>query len=321
MPILALLLLALLAVDVCADDRDQVRQWLEKMSAAERYLNFEGNFIYINGPKVETMSIVHSFDEFGERERVSTITGKDKELVMDDQNQFYVVPEKNLVLMGARAASSEQLVPSFSADNPNYEYFLEGVELVADYDCQVVSIVPRDSYRYGYRLCLEKETGLMLKSQVLDKAGQPKEQMVFTRLTLPDSVSTADLQVSMRGPGFEVFHPDVVENGSSELNEGWLVGDLPAGLRVVNVRNRRIPDGAVVQHLVLDDGVATVSVFISPAPGSVHDGSNSPGAVVRSGALNVLSSLYEDWRVTVMGAVPAVTLRSVAEAIERKSSD
>lgn len=317
---LLLLLLSMLVSGAFADDRADVRQWLEKMSAAEWYLNYEGNFIYINGPKVETMSIVHAFDQFGERERVSTITGKDRELVMDDQHQVFVVPDKKLVLVDQRAASPEQLLPELAADNPNYEYFLEGVEQVADYDCQVVSIVPRDAYRYGYRLCLEKETGLMLKSQVLDKSGQPQEQMVFTRLTLPEAVSTVDLQVRMRQPEYKVFSPKTVDGAKSELN-GWLVGDLPAGLRVVSVRNREVPERGAVQHLVLDDGIATVSVFISPATSSDRVEAITKGMVVGSGALNVLSLLNEDWRVTVMGAVPAATLRSVAGAIERRTGD
>lgn len=316
-----LFLLISLAAPAFADDGAAVRLWLEKMSAAERYLNFEGNFIYINGPNVETMSIVHAFDQFGERERLSTITGKEKELVTDDQNQFFVVPDKKLVLVDERASLSEQMLSGLSSDNPNYEYFLEGIEQVADYDCQVISIVPRDAYRYGYRLCLEKETGLMLKSQVLDKSGQPQEQLVFTRLTLPESVSTVDLQVRMRQPEYKVFTPKTVDGPAKELNEGWLVGDLPTGMRVVSVQNREVPDRGAVQHLVLDDGIATVSVFISPAQARDRKEITTAGTVVGSGALNVLSLLNEDWRVTVMGAVPAPTLRSVAAAIERKQSD
>ena len=66
--------------------QEEVKEWLDKMAAAEQFLNYEGTFIYTNGPQVETMQIVHGFDKHGERERMSSLTGDVREVIRDDQH-------------------------------------------------------------------------------------------------------------------------------------------------------------------------------------------------------------------------------------------
>ncbi|MEZ5582190.1 MAG: sigma-E factor regulatory protein RseB domain-containing protein [Candidatus Competibacteraceae bacterium] len=47
---------------------------------------------------------------------------------------------------------------------------------------QVIAIQPRDKLRFGYRLWLDRETGLVLRSALLDEQEQVVEQMMFTHV-------------------------------------------------------------------------------------------------------------------------------------------
>ena len=49
-------------------------------------------------------------------------------------------------------------------------------------DIVVIDVRPKDGYRYGYRLWLDEETAMPLRSVVGDGAGRQIEQILFTRL-------------------------------------------------------------------------------------------------------------------------------------------
>ncbi len=60
----------------------------------------------------------------------------------------------------------------------------------------IVSITPRDQYRYGFELHLDRETALPLKSLLLNDQGQLLERFQFTRLDTSATPSDQDLQPS-----------------------------------------------------------------------------------------------------------------------------
>ncbi|HGG60478.1 MAG TPA: transcriptional regulator [Gammaproteobacteria bacterium] len=299
-----------------SDDARAVRDWLEKMITAEQYLNYEGTFIFINGPKVETMQIVHGFDEKGERERITLLTGVSKEVVRDEEHVFSVLPRKKQVLIQPRNhhADAAGFLESVKNRNPWYEFELNGSERIADHYCKIISIFPRDQFRYGYRLCIHNETGLLLKSQTLDNSGQPVEQMIFTNLELPTSVPTEHLQTTMHEKDFELLQTTRSKKTDPALrpDPAWQFTELPPGFKVAHNSMRRLAGVQTsVQHIVLDDGLATVSVFIAP-----YD-PNEPytEGVASSGALNAVSRLKNGYIVTVIGDVPEKTVKLIAGSL------
>jgi len=65
-----------------------------------------------------------------------------------------------------------------------------------------VSVMPKDDYRYGYRLSVDDDTGFLLKSELLDRHGAPLEQIVYTALQLPQHIADDLLEPGISGQGF-----------------------------------------------------------------------------------------------------------------------
>ncbi len=308
--------LALAAPDAPAD----VQAWLEKMAAAEQYLNYEGTFVYTSGPDVQTMQVVHSFDSHGERERLTALTGDGREIVRDDSHLFAVLPVKKLVLVerGGVGGATRKAAGLPASVLAHYDLELGGTERIAGHRCRTVSIYPRDAYRYGYRLCLEEDTGLLLKAQTLDRAGQPHEQMMFTELRLPDHIPTERLQTTVHDTDFAVLETPGPAGADDRLppDPAWKLSELPPGFRVVRNEMRRIASSEEpVQHLLLEDGLASVSIFIArPVPGEPYRSGQA-----RSGALSALSFPRDGYTVTLVGEVPPATLQFLARALVREA--
>ena len=295
-------------------EQDSAKQWLEKMTSAEQYLNYEGTFIYINGPKVETMQIIHGFDEKGERERITLLTGSSREIVRDEKHVFSVLPRKKQVIIEPRRPASEAsaFLDTINGDNTYYDFELNGNEHIANHVCRIVSIFPKDQYRYGYRLCIDNDTGLLLKSQTLDNSGQPREQMIFTNLELPDAIPTRHLQTTLHEKDFELLESKPLQAAASVVENAWGFSELLPGFRIIHNEMRQLASAAQpVQHIVLNDGLATISVFIAPYE---QDEPYSEG-VASSGALNAISQLKNGHILTIIGDVPKKTVQLLAAAL------
>lgn len=299
---------------------DDVKQWLDKMAAAERYLNYQGTFIYTNGPQVETMQIVHGFDKQGERERMSSLTGDVREIIRDESHLVSVLPVRKEVLVesrGKQLSSPANLLEGLEQSEAFYDYSLKGEERIAGHTCQILSIYPKDNFRYGYRLCIEKETGILLKSLTQDHSGQTHEQMMFTSITMPDSIPVDEFHSVMHKDDFSLKQSMATlgMNTTQKPDSNWVLGDLPPGFRITEEAMRQIASSKQpVQHIIIDDGMASLSVFIAP----VGDNAAVSQGVFRSGGLNAYSRLIDDHVVTVIGEVPEKTVRFIAESISHK---
>lgn len=304
-----------------ASAEESIKHWLEKITTAEQFLNYEGTFIYINGPKVETMQIVHGFDEKGERQRITSLTGMSKEVVRDEQHVFSVFPEQRQVLIEPRNKRSDpgSFLTHADGNNPFYEFEINGDERIADYRCKTIAIYPKDQYRYGYRLCIEDKTGLLLKLQTLDKSGQPQEQLIFTNLKLPEKILTEHLQTTMHEEGFKLLQSGDVLGESITVtpDKSWNFSQLPPGFQVKHNEMRQLATSKLpVQHILLEDGLATISVFIA----QYEPGEQYSEGVSGTGALNAVSRLQDGFIITVIGEVPGNTVKLVSRSLVKDNT-
>jgi sigma-E factor negative regulatory protein RseB len=66
-------------------------------------------------------------------------------------------------------------------------------------------------------------------------------------------------------------------------------------------------------HVVFSDGLASISVFIEPGAGA-----GDQEATATLGPVNVFRREVDQHRVVVMGEVPAIAVRRLAEGVERR---
>lgn len=179
---------------------------------------------------------------------------------------------------------------------------------------QVINVTPRDQFRYGYRLWLDDETAMPLKSQLCDRDGNVIEQILFAELNFRDRIPADSLKPSISGEGFRWIRQDVQPQLAAGQVGGWGVIRLPAGFRLTAWRIQLIAGSNVpVQHLVYSDGLASVSVFIEPS-----DPQAQPmRGLAKVGAAFAFSRALDGHQVTAVGEVPPVTLEAIASSVTK----
>ena len=301
---------------------DEISTLLNKMVAADQSLNFEGTLVYLQGPHVETMRVVHAIDETGGvHERITSLSGDTREVYLNDRHLFAIMPRTGRIVIESRQSSADTQLPSnLYLGNKNYDYALHGTERIAGRNCRVVSIYPRDSFRFGYRFCIEEKTGLLLKALTQDHAGKTYEQMMYTSISEPESISADKYIPVLKSKEYELQKSVQKKPGPADVAEtsSWLVQRfsqdevLPPGFDMVFHSMQDVPGApGPVEHFVLSDGIATLSVFISEI---LTDTPLEEGAG-QSGCMNMYSRITENFHVTVIGAVPEKTIQFVAKSL------
>ena len=94
-----------------------------------------------------------------------------------------LIPERKTVLIERRRGDR---FPGLLLGDPanlskHYRIRAESaLHRVAGRECRLITIEPVDKLRYGYRLCADVETNLLLKAQTLNAARGVVEQVSFT---------------------------------------------------------------------------------------------------------------------------------------------
>ncbi|MGH8397065.1 MAG: MucB/RseB C-terminal domain-containing protein [Gammaproteobacteria bacterium] len=319
LPLLAAVLVpAAFAGNPAGNDRNP-EAWLDRMNIALRTLNYAGTFVYIRGDLLETMRITHRADAEGGIERLVALTGPPREIIRDHKNVKCVLPGSHSVLVERRYAASHfpgALPPGIHAAKLTAYYTFKdlGEGRVAGYRCKIISIEPRDQYRYGYKLWLDVRTGMLLRSDLLTNDGHTVERVMFTSLSYPKNIPDAAFKATEIEPGYvwniqgesEKLAPD-------EAHVNWKAGQLPAGF-ALSLRDVQRVAGAPqpVRHLVFSDGLSSVSVFAEAA----DPGRKNLIGLSQMGSVNAFGRQIGAHHVTVVGEVPAITVEMIAQSMQ-----
>jgi sigma-E factor negative regulatory protein RseB len=182
---------------------------------------------------------------------------------------------------------------------------------------QVILVQPRDQYRYGYRLWLDDETAMPLMSQLCDRNGNVIEQIVFAELNFVDRISADAVKPGISGEGFRWVRQDAQEPRMANVQLGWNIVRVPSGFRMTTWRLQVIAGSTTpVRHLVLSDGLASVSVFIEPRSPQTE----AMRGLAKVGAAFAYSRDLDGHQVTAVGEVPAATVEAIAEAVTKEEA-
>ena len=308
-----------------ADARGEVRGLLDRMVEASRTLDYIGTFVYRNGSTIQSMKVIHRADTEGSRERLVALSGAAREVIRDGQRVTCILPDDRTVVISRRrpggVSPSTTFGPEIAIGSNIAEFYAMasgGTERVADREALVIDLRPRDRLRYGFRLAVDRETGLLLKSELLDGDGTALEQIVYTRLELPDSIPDSDLEPRISLAGFaryDTVAAPAAGDVASAPAQDWEIGWLPAGFRMIDESYDSIQTGrAPVDHRVYSDGLASLSIFIERviAAGDRLEGHSSVGA------FNAFGRTVGEFQVSVVGEVPGITVERVAASIMKR---
>ncbi len=302
---------------VAADSSPDAMAWLKKMAAASRQLNYSGTFSYTHGRQLESSQIVHLVDGGGEHERLQTLDGPAREFIRNNDNVTCYLPDSKTVVIEKRTSRKfPALFPEqLTGITDNYVVTKGEQARVAGFDCQTISLEPKDNLRYGHKYCAELATGLALRSRTFNEKGEMVDMFVFNSLTLGSGVSK-DMLKSKYAAESRTWNTDrtPLEHREAAADGRWDAKSALAGFRKLTEMKRSIPGrSAPVSHIVYSDGIAAVSVFLEPMPKSPP-----PAGATYQGAVNMYVKSSADQMVTAVGEAPANTVKQIAESFTAK---
>jgi sigma-E factor negative regulatory protein RseB len=275
---------------------------LHRMAVAANTLSFEGTLVYLYRNRLETLYLQHAIEDGRVRERLVSLTGPVRSVTREDDEVTCILPNSHPISV-KRHGVARDLLHSQPLDAErlagHYRVAPLGAARVAGRATDVLGIIPHDQFRYGYRFYLDRETGLPLKTDLMGTDAEPLEQVMFTSISLVGSPTDAP-PVS---PALAAAPPSSTAPAAQAISR-WRFGQLPAGFEQI-MHQGAAGAGPPVEHFLLSDGLAAVSVYVEPDGGAGLEGET------RIGAIHAIGGRLAGHRVTVVGQVPAATVATV----------
>jgi sigma-E factor negative regulatory protein RseB len=196
----------------------------------------------------------------------------------------------------------------------HYAFHLLGRSRIANRQAQLVAIVPRDRLRYGYRFFLDTETGLPLKSDLMNEMGEMVEQIMFTDI----QIGVAEISDIYHRTSLYTYqlknNADATDAMEEKGDTRWDFNKLPNGFKLSLKHHLPNPDGSqLIEQYVFTDGLSSLSVFVESGGRS-----EALSGVSRLGAINAWGGNVDGYQVTAVGEVPPITLLGVVEGMQLK---
>lgn len=313
-PVLFVAALSLPAAPAAAGEDSDPAHWLARMSAAMSQMDYQGTFVYMLGDSMETMRITHVAGADGVRERITSLSGPSREVVRDADGVRWVQGADQPVL--ADSAFKRTFFPELPGDPDalvagNYLLKFGGGSRIAGHDTREVRVVPRDNYRYGYSFWLERHSGLLLKWELLDSDRKTLSRLMFTEIRLGSEVDAGELRPAERLKSYATVETGLpIGRAGAGVAPRWAPARMPPGFELSTHRVHGA-GGRVFEHLVYSDGLAALSIYVESVPGAAA----FEPAVERHGTAHSYARPLGDVVVTVVGDVPALTVRTVGDSV------
>ena len=301
-------------------ETSQAQALLRAMAEAYHQLEYRGRFIYAHGADISTMEVSHAVIDGREYERLTHLDGQLAELIRTGEEIVCIHPDQTLTRLPRGSGLGPLDLRERIARVPQqYNVLIDGEDRVAGRDTLRVRLAPLDSHRHGYRLWLDQESALLLKSEMVDDSGRALERVEFVSLELSPGLTRDDFTVpaAVRERVLESIDEQDHPVGRLRLSSGW----LPNGFSIAE-RDLRQPD-ARRQPIVAKsytDGLAAFSVFVEPVVGADRE-----EGVTRMGPTVAVSRNLRleanDYRVTLVGEVPLPTAERIIAGMELSNAD
>jgi sigma-E factor negative regulatory protein RseB len=304
---------------------DEPGKWLERMNHALTTLNYDGTFAHWEGGRVEMLRIIHRVQDGTVSERLVSLDGSGREFIRTGSSLTCYLPDKHVVLVEHTPAKGS-LLSGFPAINEQTARFYDIKEIgrmrFNRRSTHLITVMPRDQYRYGYRLWIDDSSAMPLKTQLCDARGNVIEQLVFANLQVRSHIPDSAFRTGISTTGFQWLRNDSPLKETVSANDMvWSADPLPPGFHMT-VRAAQIMPGSPgpVDHLVFTDGLASVSVFVETTHIEVTRGQGPVMESARVGSSYAFSTVVDGHKVTAVGEVPAQTVRFIADSVKAEKA-
>jgi len=278
---------------------------LSNMVQSFSVLSYQGIFVRSQGVEMNSMKILHDVIDGSEYESLVDLDGDKIEVIRVDDSVICVYPDISFAntadpvtapLKQFKELNGERLLEGYTFELSNT------VEVIAGRNAHKLSLVPKDSYRFGHDFWLDSENDFLLKHDTLDLQGKVIDRVQFTDITFTPKLKKTDFV-----PRFGTYSRHIVEVKPTTTDNKWRFDWLPDGFAPV-WRDARVLNEKTAM-LLLSDGITSISVFVEPtdeetAYSVMEMGSTTVGEVSRALQTDIL-------RLTIVGEVPEKTVEKM----------
>jgi sigma-E factor negative regulatory protein RseB len=326
----AQLLFALLLITAgtssAAENTLTAKQILQKMVTAMAITNYQGTVVFLKNDKLEAMKYFHSTEKNKEQERLVSLNSPQREIVRnsDEVTCLYKLTQQVIV-------DHKPYEHSFIVDAPknlddsdaSYQFEIIGEEDIAMMPSYVVAIQPKDEFRYIRKIWVTKAQFLPMKAVVYDLSGAVLEQVVFTDIQIKnsslESKTSAPHELMLSAQPAAVAESTTSPDPSREA--AFEMTAVPQGFKQIFFSRKPLHNSEKpVDHLLLSDGFASVSVYLESKKTEATSSSSIPDGIHSVGAINSMSLTLGDSQLMVLGEVPATTVKLIAEGIKLRDA-
>ena len=298
------------------------KAWLNDMNQALSELDYDGVFSYYAGGDISALRVVHMVVDGERRDRLAFLNGPPREIIRRGDTSVSILSPDDEFLELAGSIPSGPLTWAYSGAfdriSSHYDVALSGTGRVAGRAAEQISVTPRDGDRYGYKLWLDRENGLLLRSELIGTNGEKLEVFQFTSIAFGRDVSPTALQPS-EDANLSAMHLEsakAIPVRSPMPRLRWHTGWVPAGFSMATAEVLQSPARPKpVETVMYSDGLASFSVFVEDRPDVVE-----LHGTVRHGATLAVSDEVPapggQWAlVTLVGELPEATARRIAASV------
>lgn len=299
----------------------EARKWLSRIHAAAHERNYQGTLVFSADGALSSARVAHFCEGAQSYERVEVLDGRMQQIYRHNDRMLTFWPKSRVAVSEERDPRQASLRPVIEPRaEEQYELREQGSEHIAGREAQILLLTPRDQNRFAQRLWVDRRSGLMLRADVLGPRQQVLESSAFSQVEVdvksrPQSV----LQPMKHLDGYRVVRP--AQKPTRLDAEGWVMNSLVPGFQLSSCTRRTLDpvdggtESSTVLQAVFSDGLTNVSLFVEPIDRARH----TRPLLTQLGATHTLMQPYgNEWWVTVVGNVPAQTLKQFHQALERR---
>jgi sigma-E factor negative regulatory protein RseB len=290
------------------------QEWLARMGAALNNASYVGEFVSESAGRTERLAITHRVRDGVVSERLVSLAGHGRELVRENDEVVVYLPDQKLAIIERRSGRSDLMgaLPQFEGRMASwYKVDWVGRETLDDFGpTAVVAVRPLDGYRFGYRLWIDVDSHMPVRSDLTDGSGRVIERTRFTKLEFDDNIPDSAFEPALDRSKLRWVRQS--PQSEDDAAPAWRAVQVPPGFRLsVSGTQALAGSGAPVNHFVYSDGLATVSVFVQlPAPGKPP-----MQGTTRSGVASAFTTVVDGHQITAVGEVPPRTLKYIATGL------
>ena len=298
---------------------------LQKAAFAARELNYQGIFVYQNGDQSRSVQITHMNNAGQELTRNmildnQTIAGKSpakqpREVFSQGSDIVIFHPKNDKVIIEKRRG--QNLFPAMLPVNlqslkMSYTARIGVLDYIAGRQAQIIELIPKDAYRYSYKIWTDTEFGLLVKMTLQNEKSETLEQITFQELSMLNSHDLNWYQ-----PSIDLSKKYEMEDVGllNRVHTNWIVAELPPGyVKVDHIEFMTNGKTTPVNQMIFSDGIASVSLFIEP----MLKGKRPKMGHHLIGSTHICANVVEGYQVMVVGEVPLATVQQIAKAVSFK---